>query len=178
MQWTTQTYGFDDESANFWYRGQAFGIEEGNTLIRTLVEVEFSYLLGVDVLGNNNVFPPCGVTCGLLLNPDGPIDTGTSVFTVSTLDWLWTGSIGANYANITASNPLDDPNVVNYRFVWVNGHTGPAESVKGQRRLNSSDYQFGFNWRYTGEVDPFHMSPVPAGAITMGTAYVRTLWLH
>lgn len=178
MQWTTQVYGFDDVSANYWWRGQAQGIGAGNTLLRTLVEVEFQYLVGIDVLGNNNTYPLPGVTCGLLLNPSGAIDTSNSVHTTPSPDWIWTGSIGANYSNQTGSDPLGDPNTVNYRFTWVNGHTGAAESVKGQRRIENDSYEFGFNWRYTNE--PVLGVPgggnLPAGVITTGTAYVRTLW--
>lgn len=178
MQWTTQVFGFDDESSNRWWRGGAFGIHAGNTLLRTLVEVEFQYLLGIDVLGNNNLYPTPGVMCGLLLNPSGPIDTGLNVFASAGVDWLWTGSIGANFSNQTGSDPLGDPNTVNYRFTWVNGHTGPAESVKGQRRIESDDFQFGFNWRYINEA--VLGSPgggqIPDGAVVTGTAVVRTLW--
>lgn len=178
MQWTTQLYGFDDESSNRWWRGGAFGIGAGNTLLRTLVEVEFKYLVGINVLLNDNVYPGPGVTCGLLLNPDGPIDTGLNVFAAAGVDWIWTGSIGANYSNQTGSDPLDDPNIVNYRFTWVGGHTGPAESVKGQRRINSDDFQFGFNWRFTNEgVTGFPGGgPTPDGVVVTGTAFVRTLW--
>ena len=178
MQWRTGVFGFQPggpSPADFWYLGDFGDVHVGNTLMRTLVEVEFGYSVEIDNLGGNNVLPPPGVMCGFDLNGEGPVDVLGNVLETNSRDWVWTGSIGANYSRQVGalSSNID---TINYRFTWVGGHTGAAESVKGQRLIRSESWGMGFNWRFMSDANPTTGLVQPAGFVMRGTAVVRTLW--
>lgn len=179
MQWRTFVFGIQpggDSPADYWYLGHDATVEPGNTLVRTLVEIEFGYRVIQYLDLNLNLNPMTGITCGIDLNPHGPVDTGGNVHETDSRDWLWTGCVGPTYMLDRAPNSTD-PSLDVWKVIYVYGHTGAAESVKGQRKIFASDWGIGFNWQFTGATDPTTMLPVPASEFDIkGTAYVRTLW--